>query len=83
MKKEIKSFVYNGLTFKPLKTLKGKASEFFEISKHLNNIGLTPTGWNYNGFYKIARENNSDNFDLFEVNGKTVIPATNYLFEYK
>jgi len=76
------SFNYEGLTFKPLKNLKGEASKFENISDRISNIGITPKNWNYKEFYKIAKENNAE-VDLFEVNSITVIPTTNCLFKYK
>lgn len=83
IKNKIKSFTYEGLTFKPMKTLRGKDSDFFEISKRINNIGITPNNWSYNEFYRVAKENGAGKIDLFEVNGITVIPASRILFEYR
>lgn len=84
MEKEFKAF---GLKFKPLKTLKGKESKFENISKRINEIGLTPKNWNYKEFYEIASKFNCLKIDLFEIEIKEVkyviIPATNYLFQYK
>lgn len=75
------TFTYEGLEFKPLKNLKGKASDFNEISMRIKDIGITPEGWNYNKFYELAKANNAE-VDLFEVNGRVAIPAQNYLFRY-
>jgi hypothetical protein len=76
-------FVYKGMSFHPIKTLKGKQSDFFFISKRIADIKITPSGWNYQEFYAIAEKNGAGNIDLFETNGKVVIPAMNYLFEYR
>ncbi|QDX94721.1 hypothetical protein EEL30_22020 [Brevibacillus laterosporus] len=79
----MKNFTFEGLQFKPLNTLKGKQGEFFAISKRISDKGLTPEDWNYDEFYQVAKENGAGEIDLFEMNGKVVIPAENYLFEYK
>jgi len=76
-------FNYLGLAFKPLRTLKGKASDFFAISKKLNDIKITPKNWNHAEFYKSAEQNGAGEIDLFEVNGIVVILCQNCLFQYK
>ena len=78
----MKNFNYLGLTFKPLKTLKGASATFENKSKHLNNSNDTPTGWDYENFYKEAKKAGAGKVDLFEVAGRARIPATNYLFHY-
>ncbi|WP_047154493.1 hypothetical protein [Aneurinibacillus tyrosinisolvens] len=77
------AFTYEGMVFKPLRKLVGKESDFSSISNRLNNIGLTPANWNYERFYQIAKAAQADDYDLFEINGKVVIPSLNYLFEYR
>ncbi len=84
---ELKEFKYLNRTYKPLKTLKGKESDFFEICKHQGTVEFTPQKWNYNKFYEIAKKNGAGKIDIFIINVKgieyQVIPGTNYLFVYK
>jgi hypothetical protein len=77
-----KCFVYCGLTFRPLGNLNKKESDFFAISKRIKDVKITPKNWDYEKFYKAAKTNNSY-VDLFEVNGITVIPTRERLFQYQ
>lgn len=74
-------FYYEGLLFEPIGNLSGHDADFHAISRRIEDIGLTPSNWNYDEFYKVAKENNAD-VDLFKVGEYTVIPASNYLFKY-
>lgn len=75
-------FEYKGLLFEPIGNLKSNAANFEAISKRIRDIGLTPSNWNYDEFYKVAKENNAV-VDLYKVGDYTVIPAENYLFKYE
>lgn len=75
-----KGFDYLGLTFYPYLKLRGKDADFVSMSKRCYDIGLTPKGWNHDDFYKASY---TKRYDLFLCNGIVVIPASNYLFEYK
>ncbi len=78
----MKSFTYLGLEFTPEATLKGKETSFYNITKRIScNLKDTPNGWNYNKFYKVAKEHGCGDFDTFKVNGKNRMPG-NYLFYY-
>ena len=79
------SFNFRGLTFTPYKALKGKSSDFQAISRRIQDINITPKGWNWSKFYDAAKKANPDNatIDLFICHGQTVIPCENYLFAYK
>jgi hypothetical protein len=76
-------FIYQNLEFEPLERLKGKESDFWNITKKVINENLTPPNWNYKDFYKTAKKHKADNFDLFKLNNKSVIPATHILWTYK
>jgi len=77
----MKSFTYEGMTFTPLRDLEGEEKDFNKISSRSIDMKLTPPKWSYGEFYKAAKENEAY-VDLFEVNGKTVIPAGHCIFEY-
>ncbi len=81
--KTITSFVYEGLIFIPIRQLNKNESDFFEVSKRINDIKITPKNWDYDKFYKVAKEHGAGHIDLFEVNGITVIPSARVLFEYR
>ncbi|WP_456363529.1 hypothetical protein [Priestia aryabhattai] len=80
---KLNTFEYEGLVFEPYKTFTKREDDFNLISKRLSNTKLTPSGWNYNKFYEASEVVNGREYDLFKVNGKIVIPAENFLFEYK
>lgn len=73
-------FTYKGLEFEPLGNL-GKNNTFDKIMRETFTVSFSPPGWNYEEFYKIAKENGGD-VDLFICEGIVVIPALNYLFGY-
>jgi hypothetical protein len=81
-----KKFEYKGLTFEPLKDIYVRGSEeekFQKITRRCVDYQLTPEGWNYDEFYKIAEQNDAvaDIYNLIDRN-YPVIPSTNYLFYY-
>ncbi len=85
IKKELqmKSFTYLGLEFTPIRTLKGKAASYDNISRRISGNELnTPYSWNYNEFYELAKKHGAGKVDIFKVNDKDRIPGTNYLFYY-
>lgn len=80
-----KKFEYKGIVFEGYKNLRGRACSFANISKRIANIGVTPAWWNYDEFYKIAKDNDCE-FDLYKIKHNkeiiTIIPANNFLFKY-
>lgn len=79
----MRDFMYEGLSFKPIRQLRKYEDNFKSISKRISSTTLTPKRWNVEEFYKVATEHNAGNIDLFEVNNIIVIPAENFLFEFK
>ena len=77
------AFTYEGLEFTGFKQLKGKSGDFDQISKRISKSYLSPENWNIQEFYKAAKQVEADDYDLFKVNGKTVLPAQNELFSYR
>lgn len=79
------SFTYLRRRFKPIGTLP-ENSTFVETTRNCKSIGIS----NYNGgkyshsdFYNAAQKAGCGDFDLFEMNGKTIVlPCENELFEY-
>lgn len=74
-------FTYKGLEFEPLGDL-GKNKTFDKIMRETFSLSFSPPDWNYEEFYRVAKENDCD-VDLFICNGIVVIPVTNYLFGYE
>lgn len=82
----MKSFVYEGLEFRPIRQLRKYEKDFKSISKRIYDIGITPKKWNINRFYEVAEKHGAGECDLFEIEGYghiTFIPAEKYLFEFR
>jgi hypothetical protein len=75
-------FIYENLEFEALERLKGKESDFWNITKKIINENLTPPNWNYKEFYKTANKHGAGTFDLFLMNNKIVIPSNYILWVY-
>lgn len=82
MKTPQKEFEYLGLTFKPLRELKGKDADFNDISNYITLSGKTPKNWNYEEFYELAKKNGAARIDIFLIDNKEMIPASSCLFYY-
>ena len=74
-------FTYKEIEFEPILRLKTRASNFFEISKHINKK-TEIKGFTHKEFYKIAKENDCELYDLFRVNGLIVIIGNDGYFRY-
>lgn len=74
------SFIYKDIIFTPYKNISQKLT-FFDIMQKVSTCFATPEGYDYNEFYRVAKENDAD-VDLFVTGDNVVIPALNTLFYY-
>lgn len=81
----MKSFKYLGKEFTPIRNFIGREGSFRSISKRLNSIGINNyTGdWDWDAFFEAAKKANVKQVDLYKMNGITVCPCGNELFEYR
>jgi hypothetical protein len=79
---KMSKFIYQGLEFEPFRNLKGKEDDFERITHKTFSTCISPENWNYEEFYKTAKQNNAD-VDLFKCQGLIVIPSMNELFGYR
>ncbi len=73
------SFVYQGHTFTPYKTLRGGACRWMYKCNNCSTKKslIDRCDWNYDDFYAASTDKKCD---LFECEGELWIPATSYLF---
>lgn len=88
MKKELKTFSYNGKNFIEYKKFR-KNQSFSEISKHLKSDRVLKfstyewvNGWSHEEFYKASFDSEYDIFKCVE-NGILYVPCENELFIYQ
>jgi len=81
MNEKKKPFQYLGITFTPHRKFT-QDEEKLGLKLPLANHNDTPEGWNWDDFWKShnAVNGTKDSTDIFLVDGKERIPATNYLF---
>lgn len=67
------SFVYKGMTFKPVGNILGG---FFVKSNYITDAYIISVdNYSHKEFYKLAKKHHAS-CDVFEVNGRLYIPAT-------
>lgn len=84
-KTHLKSFKYNGKKFTPVRQFT-REEQKTGIGLPLRSIGINnydQGNWNYEDFYKEAKKAGAGEIDIFLMEGKHVVPATNELFEYR
>jgi len=77
------TFTYLGKKYAGLKQLKGKESEYLEISNNLNFIRPKKSKYNYDEFYNLAKKVGYGNYDVFIrlCDQKQFIPSRSCLAE--
>ena len=77
MKKE--EFQYLGRTFKPIRRMLTK--ELNNLSRHAGNKIDVP-GYSHRDFYIAVHKVNAGKYDIFELDGREVIPMGGWLSEW-
>lgn len=85
-----KNFKFLGKTFKPIRQFVRNEGNIFIITPYLVGLGNNKKFTNYDGgkwnwqkFYDAAKKNGAGQIDIFEMEGKNVVPCENELFELK
>lgn len=85
----MQGFIYNGLRVVPKRKLTREENSL-GINLPLSSLGVSnydfrpnDTPWDYDEFYKVAKENGSGDMDVFICKGVEVIPGTNELFHLR
>lgn len=78
----MKTFMYNGLRFKPIR-LFADHETFFYVTRRCRSIGINRKNrWNWEQFYEKANQAKCGKIDVFLLNGRQVVPCGCELFEY-